>query len=65
MKTGFQESDALVSNLTAVFAYYAYMIIAFDYDSFSQRGGDPYFQKAQNIVNNAPEGRGYFRLESI
>jgi len=51
-------SDAQVSNLTAVFAYYAYMILAFDYDSFSQHGGDIYFQKAQNIVNNAPDGRG-------
>jgi len=26
-----------------------------DYDSFAPRGGDPYFQKAQYIVNNAPE----------
>jgi len=51
-------SDALVSNLTAVIAYYANMILAFDYDSYSLRGGDPYFQKAQNIVNNAPDGRG-------
>lgn len=51
-------SDAQVSNLTAVLAYYVYMILGFDYDSFSQRGGDPYFQKAQNIVNNAPDGRG-------
>lgn len=51
-------SDALVSNLTALFAYYANMILAFDYDSFSPRGGDIYFQKAQNIVNNAPDGRG-------
>ena len=51
-------TDALVSNLTAIFAYYANMIIAFDYESFSLRGGDPYFQKAQNIVNNAPDGRG-------
>ncbi len=51
-------SDGLVANLTAVFAYYAYMILAFDYDSFSPRGGDLYFQKAQNIVNNAPDGRG-------
>jgi len=50
-------SDALVSNLTAVIAYYSYMILGFDYDSFSLRGGDPYFQKAQNIVNNAPDGR--------
>lgn len=51
-------SDALVSNLTAIMAYYANMILAFDYSSFSLRGGDPYFQKAQNIVNNAPDGRG-------
>ncbi len=51
-------SDGLVSILTAVFAYYANMILAFDYDSFSPRGGDVYFQKAQNIVNNAPDGRG-------
>ena len=51
-------SDAMVSNLTAIIAYYANMILAFDYESFSLRGGDPYFQKAQNIVNNAPDGRG-------
>lgn len=50
-------SDGQASNLTAVFAYYAYMILGFDYDSYSPRGGDVYFQKAQNIVNNAPEGR--------
>jgi Domain of unknown function (DUF4835) len=51
-------SDGLASNLTAVIAYYAYMILGFDYDSFSLRGGETYFQKAQNIVNNAPDGRG-------
>ena len=50
-------TDALVSNLTAVFAYWINMILGFDYDSFSQRGGNNYFQKAQNIVNNAPEDR--------
>jgi hypothetical protein len=50
-------SDPLVSNLTAVVAYYINLILGLDYDSFSKRGGDPYFQRAQNIVNNAPEGR--------
>ncbi len=50
-------SDPLVSNLTAVFAYWIDMILGFDYDSFAMRGGNLYFQKAQNIVNNAPEGR--------
>jgi Domain of unknown function (DUF4835) len=51
-------SDALISNLTAIMAYYAYTIIGFDYDSFSPKGGELYFQKAQNIINNAPDGRG-------
>ena len=51
-------TDAQASNLTAVFAYYAYMILGFDYDSYSLKGGNLYFQKAQNIVNNAPEARG-------
>ena len=50
-------NDPLASNLTAVFAYYAYMIIGFDAATFSLHGGDPYFQKAQNIINNAPDGR--------
>ncbi|MDB5247931.1 MAG: hypothetical protein JWQ40_2325 [Segetibacter sp.] len=52
-----QGSDALASNLTAVFAYYVNIILGLDYDSFSAKGGDGYFQKAQNIVNNAPENR--------
>ncbi len=49
--------DALASNLTAVFAYWINMVLGFDYDSFSPRGGNLYFQKAQNIINNAPDGR--------
>lgn len=48
-------SDPLSSNLTAVFAYYVYYILGLDYDSFSPNGGTPYFQKAQDIVNRAPE----------
>jgi len=51
-------NDPMVSNLTAVLAYYAYIILGYDYNSFALRGGDPYFQKAYNIVNNAPDGRG-------
>ena len=53
-----QGTDALAANLTAVFAFYAYMIVGMDYESFAPRGGDTYFQKAQNVVNNAPEGKG-------
>ncbi|MGG9971595.1 DUF4835 family protein [Ferruginibacter sp. SUN002] len=50
-------SDAQISNLTAILAYYAYMIVGFDKDSYSSKGGTVYFQKAQNIVNTAPESR--------
>lgn len=53
-----QGTDAQAANLTAIFAYYAYMIIALDYDSFSPKGGENYFRRAQNIVTNAPEGKG-------
>lgn len=48
-------TDPLTANLTAVFAYYAYIILGLNFDSYGLRGGDTYFQKAQNIVNNAPE----------
>lgn len=50
-----QGNDPLVANLTAVLAYYANIIVGLDYASFNLRGGDPFFQKAWNIVNNAPE----------
>ncbi len=50
-------TDPLAANLTAVIAYYINIILGLDYDTFSPRGGDLYFQKAQNIVNNAPESR--------
>jgi len=52
-----QGTDAAAANIPALFAYYAYMIIGLDYDSFSPKGGDAYYRKAQNIINNAPEGK--------
>ncbi|HNQ62047.1 MAG TPA: DUF4835 family protein [Bacteroidia bacterium] len=59
------EAD-ITSNLTAVLAYYAYLIIGLDYDSFSPEGGTPYFVKAQNIVNNSTRlaERGWKAFES-
>jgi len=41
------------NNLTSVLQYYAYAVIAADYDSFSPLGGTQYWQKAQLIVQNA------------
>ena len=43
------------SNLTSMLAFYAYLIIGFDYDSFSELGGTPYFQRALAVVNNAQQ----------
>ncbi|MDG5800215.1 DUF4835 family protein [Marinilabiliaceae bacterium ANBcel2] len=39
------------SNLVAILAYYAYIILGYDYDSFSNKGGTPFFRRAQEIVN--------------
>lgn len=45
--------NVITSNLTAVLAYYSYLIIGFDMDSYSRLGGTPYFQKAEGIVTAA------------
>jgi hypothetical protein len=45
--------NGYISNLTSILAFYAYIIIGMDDDSFSELGGSPYFQKALNVVNNA------------
>src|SRR4030095_4396358 len=43
-------TDPLTANLTAVFAYYVYIILGLNFDSYGLRGGDQYYMKAQNIV---------------
>ena len=62
----FQES-AITSNLTAILAYYAYILIGLDFDSFSLYGGTPFYEKAQTIVNmaqNLPQ-KGWKSFESM
>jgi hypothetical protein len=46
---------SFLNNISSLLAYYAYIAIGFDYDSFSLKGGDPYFEIANNIVNNAQQ----------
>lgn len=41
------------NNLTAILNYYAYLFLALDFDSFSPRGGQPYYEKAASIVQAA------------
>lgn len=42
-----------LTNLTSVLAFYAYIIIGLDYDTFELKGGTEYLDQAQKIVNNA------------
>jgi hypothetical protein len=41
------------SNLASIMAFYAYIIVGMDYDSFARYGGTPYFTNAQYVVTNA------------
>ncbi len=60
----FSENQHL-SNLTSILAFYAYIIIGLDYDSFSINGGTEFFQKAETIVTNAQNAseRGWKSFE--
>ncbi len=58
--------DAFTSNLTSMIAYYVYVMLGVDADSFSKFGGTPYFEKARGVVNaaqNTPE-KGWKAYES-
>lgn len=54
------------SNLMSMLAYYAYLIIGLDFDSFTRFGGTPYFELAQDIVNmsQSMEEPGWKAFES-
>jgi hypothetical protein len=45
--------NTYINNLTSMLAFYAYTILAVDYDSFSEMGGTPYVQKMLTVINNA------------
>lgn len=56
----FAEYDQLEFNeqqidnqLTALFAYYAYLIIGIDLDSYAPKGGEDILQRCMNLTNNA------------
>lgn len=56
MNLTWNEYDASETDLLAVVAYYSYLIIGMDFDSFSAGGGAPYYQVAQNIVSQMQNG---------
>jgi len=45
--------STFLSNLTSVLAFYTYMVIGYDYDTYKMEGGTKYFQKAQQIAGTA------------
>ena len=45
--------EQIDNQLTALIAYYAYLIIGLDLDSFSPMGGEDILQRCLNLVNNA------------
>ena len=60
-------ANTITSNLTAVLAYYSYLIIGYDMDSYSRLGGTPLFQSAESIVNAAQGsdlGKGWKAFET-
>lgn len=57
---GYREGDPLIfnentveNNLTAILDYYAYLFLAIDFDSFSPKGGQPFYDRAQSVVQQA------------
>ncbi len=54
------------SNLTSLMAFYAYLMLGLDGDSFSKFGGSPYFEKAMAVVNSAQSAieKGWKAYES-
>ncbi|MDD6553094.1 MAG: DUF4835 family protein [Prevotellaceae bacterium] len=47
--------ETIDNQLTALFAYYAYLIIGLDLDSFAPMGGEEVLQQCMNLVNNAQD----------
>ncbi|CAN5571575.1 hypothetical protein BH23BAC1_BH23BAC1_11100 [soil metagenome] len=47
--------NMFTNNLTSMLAFYAFVILGLDYDSFGKLQGNPYFEKAFNIVTNAQQ----------
>jgi len=58
--------NTFTTNLASVLAFYAYLIIGLDFDSFAPMGGTPFFEKAQNIIASAQgsDNKGWKSSES-
>lgn len=62
----FFNPNSFDSNLVSVVAFYAYMILAFDADSFEYQGGNDYLEIAQNIVSVSQSGgKGWSQSDGL
>ena len=55
--TSLQFDPEQYNSLTSVLDFYAYVVLGYDYDTFSPLGGTPHFETARRIANRA-EGSG-------
>ena len=46
---------AFLNNISSLLGFYAHIALGLDYDSFASKGGNPYFEVANDIVNNAQQ----------
>lgn len=55
-----------LNNISSLLGFYAHIALGIDYDTFSNRGGNPFFEVANDIVNNAQtSGRpGWIQTQS-
>lgn len=65
------QQSTFTTNLTAMLAYYVYLIIGMDLDTYQRLGGTPMFQQCENIVNlcqsasmDQSEQKGWIAFES-
>ncbi len=57
--------NTYISSLSSLMTFYAYLVLAYDADSFAKLGGTPYLERVQAIVNNAQQapGKGWRSLD--
>ena len=59
--------NTYVNNLSSLLSFYAYVILGLDYDSFGEKGGDPHFKMAEQILINAQQSQraGWNQFNSV
>lgn len=50
--------NSFTSNLTSLLAFYSYLIIGLDMETFAPNGGEKYLEAAQGVINNVPQNLG-------